>query len=297
MTWPQNFGAALGLATIAGACTALGALFCIFGRRPGRRLLAASMGFSAGIMLMIAFGCMLPEAEDVLGGDGALVALLGGLLLMLVIDATVPHEWWIGTQTSPGHDRVFRAGALAAVGIGIHNFPEGVAVFAGGLQDLHLGVALALAIGLHNIPEGMAIAVPIYAATGSRRKALGWSTMAGAVEPLAALLTGLLLSRFVSPVVVGGTIAVAAGFMVYVALDELLPAAQTEKQGHLAILGVILGMAVMVGGMAVLRHVCPLRPPETPSVVPVAPGHGPGAAGTRAAPPAPAADASRRVTP
>jgi ZIP family zinc transporter len=140
-----------------------------------------------------------------------------------------------------------------ALGIGIHNFPEGMATFAGALQDLSLGVAIAGAIALHNIPEGLAVSAPIYAATGSRRKAFLWSFLSGVAEPAGAAVAALVLMPFLTETVLGLMLAVVAGIMVFISLDELVPVARSFGQEHLSIVGVGLGMAVMAASLWLLK--------------------------------------------
>jgi ZIP family zinc transporter len=266
---PSNFIAALLLSLLAGLATSLGALLGVLGRAPGRKTLAVSMGFSAGVMLVVAFACMLVEAQDVLGQGWGFIAFITGMAGMWALDIAVPHEYFAerylapegrraggaggrpphGRPLVPGKEQVFRAGLLVAAGITIHNFPEGIAVFSGGLHDIGLGWALAGAVMLHNIPEGLAVAVPVYGATGSRLRGFWWGTLSGLAEPVGALLAGLLLYHFLSPAVVAWTLAAAAGLMVFISLDELLPAAQAEGEGHLALAGVIAGMAVIAAGL------------------------------------------------
>jgi ZIP family zinc transporter len=246
---PNNFMTALFLAGLAGLSSSIGAFLGVLGKVPGRRTLAIGMGFSAGVMIMVAFTCMLVEAQDIIGQWWGYVAFIAGMAGMLGLDAAVPHEYFAEKFATPGRERVFKAGLLAAVGIGIHNFPEGIAVFAGGLHDIKIGMALAGAVALHNIPEGLAVSVPIYAATGSRMRAFWWGTLSGLAEPVGALLAGLVLYHFLSTAVVACTMAATAGLMVFISLDELLPTAQADGKGHLAIAGVIIGMAVMAAGL------------------------------------------------
>jgi len=247
-----NFWTALLMATLAGLATSLGALLGVLGRPPGRRTLALSMGFSAGVMVMIAFGAMLGEAQEVIGKGWGYLAFIAGMAVMFALDVTVPHEYLAEKYVCGGNHRVFKAGLLAALGITIHNFPEGIAVFSGAFHDVRLGWALAGAVALHNIPEGLAVAVPVYAATGSRARGFWWGAITGLAEPVGALLAGVVLFSFLSPAVVAWAIAGAAGLMVFIALDELLPAAQSEGEGHAAIAGVVLGMAVMALGLWVM---------------------------------------------
>jgi len=140
-----------------------------------------------------------------------------------------------------------------ALGIGIHNFPEGMATFAGTLQDVSLGTAIAVAVAIHNIPEGLAVSAPVYAATGSRRKAFLWSFLSGVAEPAGAAVAAVLLLPFLNTTVLGLMLSVVAGIMVFISLDELVPVARSFGQEHLSILGVVTGMAVMAGSLWVLQ--------------------------------------------
>jgi ZIP family zinc transporter len=129
--------------------------------------------------------------------------------------------------------------------IGIHNFPEGLATFASAIKDPTLGVSIAVAIAIHNIPEGIAVSVPIYYATGDKKKAFFYSFLSGLSEPIGALVGYVLLFRYFNDFVFGILFAGVAGIMVFISLDELLPAAQRYGEHHLSIYGLVSGMAVM----------------------------------------------------
>ena len=138
-----------------------------------------------------------------------------------------------------------KMGVMTAVAIAVHNFPEGIATFMAALENPTLGIAIATAIAIHNIPEGIAVSIPIYYATGSRKKAFGITLLSGLAEPLGALLTYLILMPFLTPVVMGCVFAVVAGIMVFISIDELLPGAHEYGEHHIAVYGLISGMAVM----------------------------------------------------
>jgi ZIP family zinc transporter len=142
-------------------------------------------------------------------------------------------------------NKFMRMGIFSALAIGIHNFPEGLATFIATLEDPTLGVSIAVAIAIHNIPEGIAVSVPIYYATGSKRKAFGLSFLSGLAEPIGALIGFFILLPFLNDTVFGVIFAAVAGIMVYISLDELLPTAEKYGEHHLAIYGLIIGMLVM----------------------------------------------------
>jgi ZIP family zinc transporter len=158
--------------------------------------------------------------------------------------------------TGRAQKRLLRMGLFMAVAMAIHNVPEGLVTFFATLEDPSLGLVVALAIALHNIPEGISVSVPIFYATGSRRKALAYSSLSGLAEPLGALLAYLLLRSFVGqdilPEVLGILLAGVAGIMVYISLDELLPASRAYGKGHDSLLGLVAGMAVMAISLLLL---------------------------------------------
>lgn len=244
----QTLRLALTLPVLAGLSTALGSLLGIFLRKPNARFMSITLGFSAGVMIYVSFGELLQEGMEAVGFIPANIAFFGGMLLMLAVDALTPHQYLAETHRigqRPHNGELLRAGIFCAIGIAIHNFPEGMATFAGTLQDPALGVAIATAIAIHNIPEGLAISVPVYAATGSRRKAFWWSVFSGLAEPVGAVLAAIVLGPFLNPIVLGYVLAAVAGIMVFISLDELMPIAKSYDREHDAILGGILGMIVM----------------------------------------------------
>ncbi|MEG1937165.1 MAG: zinc transporter ZupT, partial [Rikenellaceae bacterium] len=145
----------------------------------------------------------------------------------------------------PTKKKLMRVGLMTAVAITIHNFPEGMAVFATSYNDITLGLPIAVAIAIHNIPEGIAVSVPIYHATGSKKKAFVYSFLSGLAEPLGAVIGYLILIPIMSSFVMGVLLASVAGIMVYISLDELLPAAREFGWHHISIYGLIVGMMVM----------------------------------------------------
>jgi ZIP family zinc transporter len=166
----------------------------------------------------------------------------------------------LGTHDhGPHHHKLMRIGLFTALAIAIHNFPEGLATFLAALEDPGLGVAIAIAIALHNIPEGISVSVPIFYATGNRRKAFMYSLLSGLAEPLGAALAYIVLIMVVGgahgaipPQVMGALFGGVAGIMVYISLDELLPTSRAYGKPHDSILGLVAGMAVMAISMLMM---------------------------------------------
>ena len=241
-------GFALLLSTLAGLSTILGCLLGICVRRPGPRFMSFVLGFSAGVMILVSFVELLQDGIETNGAALAYLAFFGGMGVMFLIDTFVPHRYVVehrSVKQETRQDRLLHTGLLVALGIAIHNFPEGIATFTSTLENRSLGIAIAIAIALHNIPEGLGVSAPIYAATGSRAKALWWSFLAGAAEPLGALLAALILTPFLNQRVLGFVLPAVAGIMVFISLDELVPVACSFGQEHMSILGVTAGMAIM----------------------------------------------------
>lgn len=250
---------AVALTVLAGLATGGGALVTMFVRRPSTRLLAFAMGLSAGVMTYISFMELLPEAHEAFvpafGERGAsvrmLLAFFGGIALIALIDWLVPedenpHEaHTLDELSKPDNHHLRRTGTMLALAIGIHNFPEGMATFVSALDGLDVALPIVIAIAIHNIPEGIAVYVPIFHSTGSRRKALRYTVISGLAEPVGALAGMLFLLPFWSPTVNAVCLAAVAGIMVYISFDELLPGAERHGHHHMALIGVIAGMAVM----------------------------------------------------
>jgi ZIP family zinc transporter len=145
--------------------------------------------------------------------------------------------------------KLLRLGILSSLVIAVHNFPEGLATFISAIENPELGASIAFAIALHNLPEGIAVAIPIYYATHKRGKAVGYATLSGIAEPLGGVLGYIVLRSILTPSLLACVLALVAGIMVYISLDELLPTAENYGEHHIAIIGVISGMVFMSFGL------------------------------------------------
>jgi ZIP family zinc transporter len=254
---------AFALTVFAGLSTGIGSCLAFFAKRTNTKLLSVSLGFSAGVMIYVSFIEIFTKAKDCLveelGTTGGywttVIAFFGGIAFIAIIDKLVPsfenpHEMHkVEEMQQPSDDvkyrKLYRMGIFAALAIAIHNFPEGFATFASALKDTRLGIAIAVAIAIHNIPEGIAVSVPIFYATGSRKKAFFYSFLSGLAEPVGALIGYALLYSFLNEITFGITFAGVAGIMVFISFDELLPSSEEYGQHHLSIYGLLLGMVVM----------------------------------------------------
>ncbi|EAL4167645.1 zinc transporter ZupT [Campylobacter jejuni] len=269
------------LTLFAGFSTAIGSIIAFFSRKDDLRVLSLGLGFSAGVMIYISFMEILPTAlkdfknyynshwAELLG----LACFFGGILISLLIDKLIPEdvnphepkedlsELKICPLPQKGQNppkfhpgeklhqintkALKRTGIFTALAIAIHNFPEGFATFISSLDNLTLGIAIAIAVAIHNIPEGLAVSLPIYHATGDKKKAFIYSALSGFAEPLGAFVGALILLPFIGDLTLAISFAVIAGIMVFISLDELLPAAKTYDKAHDSLYGLIAGMAIM----------------------------------------------------
>ncbi len=151
---------------------------------------------------------------------------------------------------------LLRGGVFTALAIAIHNFPEGLATFVSALSDPGIGVAIAVAISIHNIPEGISVSVPIFYATGDRKRAFWISFLSGVAEPVGAVVGFAVLMPFIdgNPAILPGLLAFVAGIMVYISIDELLPLAHKYGKGHVVLVGLILGMFIMALSLIMLAY-------------------------------------------
>jgi ZIP family zinc transporter len=254
----SNFILALTLTLIAGLSTGLGGAIIIFTKRLSNKFLAASLGFSAGVMIFISLVEIFGEAQEsmvVLYGEKmghlyTLLAFFAGMGIIALIDNLVPsgenpHEMNSISLESAGNKNLMRLGVFSAIAIAIHNFPEGMATFVSTMENPEAGLSIAIAVAIHNIPEGIAVAIPIYYASKSKTKAIGNSFLSGVAEPLGGIVGYFVLAALFKESFVGIILAAVAGIMVYISLDELLPTAEKYGKHHVAIIGVIAGMAFM----------------------------------------------------
>lgn len=252
---------AFGLTVFAGLATGIGSIMSFLSKKFNPRFLAGSLGFSAGVMIYVSLVEIFVKAKDSLievhglkmGNVYTVVAFFSGIALIALIDKLIPsfenpHEIknLEEKNLNPANNKkLMRMGLFSALAIAIHNFPEGLATFMGALTDPTMGISIAVAIAIHNIPEGIAVSVPIYYATKSRKKAFGFSFLSGLAEPIGALIGYFILRHVFNDSIFGLIFAGVAGIMVYISLDELLPTAEEYGEHHIAIGGLVAGMAVM----------------------------------------------------
>lgn len=259
----ENLLLAFGLTLFAGLSTGIGSALAFFTKKTNTWFLSFSLGFSAGVMIYVSFVEIFQKAKDslvevhgdTLGVWFTVASFFAGMFFIAVIDRLIPsyenpHEIR-GVEQIPESDqkknnhKLMRMGVFSAIAIAIHNFPEGLATFAAGLSDIKVALPIAIAIAIHNIPEGIAVSVPIYYATGKRRKAFILSFLSGLAEPLGALIGYFVLFSIFDNQIMGILFGAVAGIMVFISIDELLPTAEEYGKHHVSIYGLVAGMVVM----------------------------------------------------
>jgi len=235
------YTSALLLAFLAGISTLIGGLLIFLIKKPKFRYLCIAFGFSAGVMIFISFAELLNQGIKTTGLLYAILSFFGGILIIYLIDILIPHIYEEDEHKSK-KGKLNKVAILLLLGITIHNFPEGIAVFFSSVSNAKLGILVALAIAMHNIPEGIAVSMPILYASKSKKKALLYSFLSGIAEPIGAILSFLILYKFLNEFVLGLVLSATAGIMVFISFDELLPYVYKHKNQHLSMLGMFLGM-------------------------------------------------------
>ena len=244
---------ALLLSTIAGLSTMIGALVILITKKKSEKLVSISLGFAAGVMLSVSFTDLLPNADIYLQGYAGkklgIIFAVGFMILGILaaggLDRFMPHQKFDETVGGKPHKNLFRVGVVSTLAIGFHNFPEGIATFMAGYEDLSLGITITIAIALHNIPEGISVAMPVYFATGSRKKAFKYTFLSGIAEPIGALLAFLILKPFINGMVMGCIFAFIAGIMIYIAIEELIPSSRQYGFERWALFATFAGISIM----------------------------------------------------
>lgn len=264
---PENVIYAFALSLFAGLSTGIGALIPLFAKTSSKSILSLGMGFSSGVMIYVSLVELLPDgtrtiAEEVAGKNAewlSLASFFGGMMLIAIIDKLVPdpinphhlHTVEESYDENMRSTHLVRTGTLTALAIAIHNFPEGIATFMSAIYDPTLGLSIAAAIAIHNIPEGIAVFVPLYFAFNDRKKAFLYAFMSGLAEPLGAIFAYFVLEPYLTPAIFGCVLSAVAGIMVFISMDELIPAALEYGKPHSSIYGIIAGMAVMAVSLVI----------------------------------------------
>lgn len=228
------------LSTIAGLSTMIGCVF-IWLPKQTKKIVIASLSFASAVMFTVSFTDLIPESYGMLSKQFVwfpcvlimLICMNIGIIFSFLIDKYLPDD--------TSKNGLYRVGIFSMIAIILHNIPEGMATFMAGNTDIHLGLALTFAIALHNIPEGISISIPIYYATGSKKKALLYTFISGLSELFGAVITYLFLQPFITDRIMGYLFAFIAGIMLHISLFELLPTSWKYKSRGVTIVYFIIG--------------------------------------------------------
>lgn len=243
--------------------TALGALLVVFTKRLSQKYLDASLGMAAGVMIAASFWSLLKPAIEVSAERGygaykwvpALVGFLLGATVLRVVDKILPHLH-PGLQVAEGVKTAWQRSTLLVLAITLHNIPEGLAVGvafgaaahlpdeAARLAQVGAAVALAVGIALQNFPEGTAVALPLRREGMGRLKCFWYGQLSAVVEPVAGVLGAVAVMSISA--ILPYALAFAAGAMIFVVAEELIPESQRNGNVDVATGGVILGFAIMM---------------------------------------------------
>lgn len=215
------------LTCISGFSTLIG-YFVINLKKDKRKLLASSLYFASGVMLLVSVIDLIPSSFNYINSYYFVIFAI--LLVLFFITLGIVISMMIDKFLPDNNDNIYHLGIMTMLVIILHNLPEGIITYITSTSDIKLGISLTLAIAMHNIPEGISIAVPIYYATKSKKKAFLYTLISGFSEPLGAIISYLFLAKYVNNVILGFLFAIIAGIMIHIACYELLPNA--KKQGY-----------------------------------------------------------------
>ena len=232
------------LCLIAGLSTLLGSLF-IFIKGNKENIIKLSLAFASGVMFSVSIFDLIPESLTMFQSTSKnsiflniIVFIIIGLVIPLFIDKILPNKL-------NQNNKLYKLGIFTMIAIIIHNIPEGIATYISSETNIKLGIAITIAIAMHNIPEGISIAMPVYYATKSKKKAIGLTFLSGMSEPLGAVIAFLFLNPIINNTIMGGLFAIIAGIMTYISIIELLPAALQYKEKKKTIISFLFGIIFM----------------------------------------------------
>lgn len=234
------------ITTLAGLSTLLGMIPILFKIRNKEKLITFALAFSAGVMMTVSILDLIPESIHYLLVSNkafpsimiALIFITIGIICSSFIDKEMETE-------KKYNSKLYKLGLISMLAIIMHNIPEGIATFISYEKNATLGITLAISIALHNIPEGISIAIPIFYATGKKKKAFLYTFISALSEPLGALLAYVFLSKLVSPMLMGILLSIIAGIMIHISCYELLPNAKSARDSKTLIQAFLLGILVM----------------------------------------------------
>ena len=232
------------LSVIAGFSTMLGSFFIFLPIKNTNKFITFSLSLSMSVMLGISVFDLIPEAMKCLSNVKSAYSLL---IIIGVFFIGVFIAYYISKKLSAEKgSSLYRVGMLSFAALIIHNLPEGILTFMATYKDFRLGLSICIAIALHNIPEGISIAIPLYYATKSRKKAIGRTMLSSLAEPIGALLTYLVLREYITNELIGYILVFVAGIMVSISIEDILPEVLSYKLKKPIYIGIVVGVLIVL---------------------------------------------------
>lgn len=242
----KNVVYSLLISSFAGISTLLGGLVVYFKFKDKNSFIAFALSFSLSVMISLSIFELLPDSFITLSSRfGLLVGIIFTSVMFLVGKFLVTK---INKKLAllQNKDNLYRVGLLSMIALMLHNFPEGIATFMASYNDLSAGISLGIAIMLHNIPEGISISVPIYYATGSKKRGVIYSLISGLAEPLGAILAFIVLKNYINDITIALVLVIVAGIMITISINEMLPEVNSYNKKNISILGMIIGVILVI---------------------------------------------------
>ena len=242
----KNVVYSLLISSFAGISTLLGGLVVYFKFKDKNSFIAFALSFSLSVMISLSIFELLPDSFITLSSRfGLLVGIIFTTVMFLVgkFLVTKINKKFALLQNK---DNLYRVGLLSMIALMLHNFPEGIATFMASYNDLSAGISLGIAIMLHNIPEGISISVPIYYATGSKKRGVIYSLISGLAEPLGAILAFIVLKNYINDITIALVLVIVAGIMITISINEMLPEVNSYNKKNISILGMIIGVILVI---------------------------------------------------
>ena len=238
------------ISSLAGLSTLIGSIVIFFNikRENINKFITYSLAFSISIMIGISITDLIPTSlfnilirfKLFYGLFIFLICFFLGFIAIYILNKLMKNQ----------NNSLYKLGILSMIALLLHNFPEGIATFIGSVQDINLGLKLSLAIMFHNIPEGISIAVPIYYATKSKKKALTTTLLSGLAEPLGALIAYLFLKNYITDTMISIVLLFVAGIMITLSIEEMLPKAISYRENKFIYFGFISGIILIILGIS-----------------------------------------------
>lgn len=234
------------ITTFAGLSTMIGVLPVFISNYKEEKIIPAALLFASGVMLTISFLSLIPEGFTLFFQNVLIIPsiLFTAIFVVLGIGFSAGISRKIEEKLSFNY--LYRLGIITVIALIFHNIPEGITTFLSSRHDLSLGLTLSFGIALHNIPEGISVAVPIYYATKSRKKAIIFTFISGFSETIGAIIAYLFLAPFITSFILGLILSIAAGIMIHISIYELIPTSFKYQLSMIMLLFFVFGVFIMV---------------------------------------------------